>query len=80
MDTKLAIHVPFDSKFLSGMMQAIQIHNNQHFEEELFWGLEEREATRSSPLQAVVVAVASTIDAAGGAAAMPTFAINNVAT
>ena len=34
----LEFHLPFYSKFLSGMMQAIQIHNNQHFNEELVLG------------------------------------------
>ena len=35
VDTKLEFHVPFYSKFFSGMMQAIQIHNTQHDDVEL---------------------------------------------
>jgi hypothetical protein len=57
VDTKLELHVPFYSKFLSGMMQAIQIHNNQHFEEELFLGLQRQEALVALAVGVVVVRV-----------------------
>ena len=38
VDNQLEFHEPFYSKSLSGMMQAIQIYNNQHGDEELFPG------------------------------------------
>ena len=46
MDTKLEFHVPLESKFLSGMMQAILIHNNQHFDKALVLGPQCLEATQ----------------------------------
>ena len=61
MDTKLELHVPFYSKFFLGMMQAIQIHNNQHFEEELFWGLQRREALVALAVGVVSVRVVAVV-------------------
>jgi hypothetical protein len=61
VDTKLELHVPFDSKFLSGMMQVIHLHNNQHFEEELVLGLQRREALVALAVGVVAVRVVAVV-------------------
>ena len=43
------------------MMQAIQIHNNQHFEEELVLGLQRREALVALAVGVVAVRVVAVV-------------------